>query len=116
MQIVYDDERLLTAMEELAGPRAASGGRPLPNARWLATASSRMRWRWSRRQSATHTGEWIVGGVMEHIEEAGLHSGDSACAIPPQTLSADMVAHASNADAALGDALDVRGLLNVSTR
>ena len=35
------------------------------------------------------TGESIIGGVMEHIEEAGVHSGDSACAIPPQTLSAD---------------------------
>ncbi len=34
------------------------------------------------------TGESMIGGVMEHIEEAGVHSGDSACAIPPQTLSA----------------------------
>ena len=33
-----------------------------------------------------HTGEVVIGGVMEHVEEAGVHSGDSACAIPPQTL------------------------------
>ena len=33
-----------------------------------------------------HTGEVLIGGVMEHVEEAGVHSGDSACAIPPQTL------------------------------
>ena len=32
------------------------------------------------------TGEVLIGGVMEHVEEAGVHSGDSACAIPPQTL------------------------------
>jgi carbamoyl-phosphate synthase large subunit len=34
-----------------------------------------------------HTGEVIIGGVMEHVEEAGVHSGDSACAIPPYSLS-----------------------------
>ena len=50
---------------------------------------------------------------MEHIEEAGVHSGDSACAIPPQTLSAEMVARIETQTRALADALDVRGLLNV---
>ena len=50
---------------------------------------------------------------MEHIEEAGVHSGDSACAIPPQTLSAAMVARIETQTRALADALDVRGLLNV---
>ena len=38
-----------------------------------------------------HTGEVLIGGVMEHVEEAGVHSGDSACAIPPQTLPAWVV-------------------------
>jgi len=51
--------------------------------------------------------------VMEHIEEAGVHSGDSACAIPPQTLSAETVATIERHTHALADALDVRGLLNV---
>jgi carbamoyl-phosphate synthase large subunit len=50
---------------------------------------------------------------MEHIEAAGVHSGDSACAIPPQTLSAPMVARIETRTRALADALDVRGLLNV---
>jgi carbamoyl-phosphate synthase large subunit len=59
------------------------------------------------------TGDSIIGGVMEHIEEAGVHSGDSACAIPPQTLSAEMVARIEDGTRALADALDVRGLLNV---
>src|SRR5205807_5794212 len=47
------------------------------------------------------------------IEEAGVHSGDSACAIPPQTLSAEMVERIEVQTRALADALDVRGLLNV---
>src|SRR4026208_2012663 len=38
------------------------------------------------------TGEVVIGGVMEHVEEAGVHSGDSACAIPPPTLSGGRVA------------------------
>ena len=59
------------------------------------------------------TGDSIIGGVMEHIEEAGVHSGDSACAIPPQTLSAAMVERIETQTRALADALDVRGLLNV---
>ena len=60
------------------------------------------------------TGEVLIGGVMEHIEEAGVHSGDSACAIPPPTLTAgDDRAPSRSTRAALADALDVRGLLNV---
>jgi carbamoyl-phosphate synthase large subunit len=59
------------------------------------------------------TGEVVIGGVMEHIEEAGVHSGDSACAIPPQTLDAATVATIEEHTRALAGALDVRGLLNV---
>ena len=50
---------------------------------------------------------------MEHIEEAGVHSGDSACVLPPSTLSAATVATISEYTERLADALDVRGLLNV---
>ena len=50
---------------------------------------------------------------MEHIEEAGVHSGDSACAIPPPTLSADIVATIEQYTRALAEELDVCGLLNV---
>jgi carbamoyl-phosphate synthase large subunit len=50
---------------------------------------------------------------MEHIEEAGVHSGDSACAIPPPSLTAEAVAAIERHTAALADALDVRGLMNV---
>src|SRR5919106_903392 len=58
-------------------------------------------------------GEVLIGGVMEHIEEAGVHSGDSACAIPPPTLTPPVVATIETYTRALANALDVRGLLNV---
>ncbi len=58
-------------------------------------------------------GEVLIAGVMEHVEEAGVHSGDSACALPPQTLSPQVVAELERQTAALADALDVGGLLNV---
>ena len=55
----------------------------------------------------------IVGGVMEHIEEAGIHSGDSACAIPPFSLSTDVIDQLKEQTYALAEALKVRGLMNI---
>ena len=55
----------------------------------------------------------IVGGVMEHIEEAGVHSGDSACAIPPFSLPADVIQEIKQATYAMAKHLQVRGLMNV---
>jgi carbamoyl-phosphate synthase large subunit len=55
----------------------------------------------------------IVAGVMEHIEEAGVHSGDSACCIPPHSLSADVVAEIKEAATGMAKALGVVGLMNV---
>jgi carbamoyl-phosphate synthase large subunit len=55
----------------------------------------------------------VVTGVMQHIEEAGVHSGDSACAIPPHSLSEPVVAEIERQTAALAKALQVRGLMNV---
>ena len=60
-----------------------------------------------------NSGEAIVIGVMEHIEEAGIHSGDSACALPPYSLPADIVAKLKDQTGALARALRVRGLMNV---
>jgi len=54
-----------------------------------------------------------VTGVMQHIEEAGVHSGDSACAIPPHSLSEEIVAEIERQTTALAQALKVRGLMNV---
>lgn len=59
------------------------------------------------------TGEVLIGGVMEHVEEAGVHSGDSACAIPPQTLPKWVVEVIEAYTAAIAAALDVRGPINV---
>jgi carbamoyl-phosphate synthase large subunit len=58
-------------------------------------------------------GEAIVIGVMEHIEEAGIHSGDSACALPPYSLSKEIVAELKRQTKALAAALRVKGLMNV---
>jgi carbamoyl-phosphate synthase large subunit len=58
-------------------------------------------------------GRAIVIGVMEHIEEAGIHSGDSACALPPYSLSKEMIAELKRQTKALAQALRVRGLMNV---
>jgi carbamoyl-phosphate synthase large subunit len=55
----------------------------------------------------------VVAGVMEHIEEAGVHSGDSACCIPPHSLSAEVVAEIKAAAAGLARSLGVVGLMNV---
>ena len=55
----------------------------------------------------------IVGGVMEHIEEAGIHSGDSACAIPPFSLSNDVITRLKEQTYALAGALKVLGLMNI---
>jgi carbamoyl-phosphate synthase large subunit len=53
-----------------------------------------------------------IGGVMEHVEEAGIHSGDSACSIPPYTLSDSMVDRIKTACTAMALELDVHGLMN----
>ena len=54
-----------------------------------------------------------VAGIMQHIEEAGVHSGDSACSLPPHSLSADIVAEIARQTDVLARALSVRGLMNI---
>ncbi|MFI5046567.1 MAG: carbamoyl-phosphate synthase large subunit [Acidimicrobiia bacterium] len=114
MQIVYDTQSLDAAMAELAaeGSLGREGGlsaeRPVLVDRFLEDAVEV-----DVDALRDHTGAIVIGGVMEHIEEAGVHSGDSACAIPPQTLDAATVHAIETHTRALADALDVRGLLNV---
>jgi carbamoyl-phosphate synthase large subunit len=55
----------------------------------------------------------VIGGIMEHIEEAGVHSGDSACSLPPYSLSADVIDQILVATRKLALELGVRGLMNV---
>ncbi|MGB2294196.1 MAG: carbamoyl-phosphate synthase large subunit [Candidatus Puniceispirillum sp.] len=54
-----------------------------------------------------------IAGIMEHIEEAGIHSGDSACSLPPQNLSDDILAELRRQTTALAHALGVVGLMNI---
>jgi carbamoyl-phosphate synthase large subunit len=114
MQIVYDDDGLRGAMVELAreGSLGREGGlsaeRPALIDRFLEDAIEV-----DVDALRDRTGEFLLGGIMEHIEEAGVHSGDSACAIPPPTLGPDIVATIEAHTRALAEELDVRGLLNV---
>jgi carbamoyl-phosphate synthase large subunit len=55
----------------------------------------------------------VIGGIMEHIEEAGIHSGDSACSLPPYSLSAEVIAEIRRQTEIMALDLDVRGLMNV---
>ena len=58
-------------------------------------------------------GQTFIGGVMEHIEQAGVHSGDSACSLPPYSLAPATVTELKRQSAAMADALNVVGLMNV---
>ncbi len=114
MQIVYDDDALASAMDELTvhGTLGREGGlsaeRPALIDRFIEDAVEV-----DVDALRDASGEVLIGGVMEHIEAAGVHSGDSACAIPPPTLTAAVIATIEEYTARLADALDVRGLLNV---
>jgi len=114
MQIVHDREHLARAMAELSGfgslgkEGGLSAERPVLVDRFLEAAIEV-----DVDAIRDHTGEVLIGGVMEHVEEAGVHSGDSACAIPPQTLPSWVVEVIESYASAIAHALDVRGLLNV---
>ncbi len=114
MQIVHDRNHLARAMDELAGfgslgrEGGLSAERPVLIDRFLADATEV-----DVDAIRDHTGEVLIGGVMEHVEEAGVHSGDSACAIPPQTLPAWVVEVIEAYTASIAERLDVRGLINV---
>ena len=114
MQIVHDRNHLARAMAELAdfGSLGREGGlsaeRPVLIDRFLADATEV-----DVDAIRDGDGEILIGGVMEHVEEAGVHSGDSACAIPPQTLPSWVVEVMESYTAAIAKRLDVRGLINV---
>jgi carbamoyl-phosphate synthase large subunit len=114
MQIVHDVDHLERAMKELAreGSLGREGGlsaeRPILVDHFLEDAIEV-----DVDAVRDITGEVLIGGVMEHVEEAGVHSGDSACAIPPQTLPDWVVEVIHSYAKALANALEVVGLLNV---
>ena len=114
MEIVYDDADLRRAMHELSanGTLGREGGlsseRPALVDRFLEDAIEV-----DVDALRDRTGEIFIGGIMEHIEEAGVHSGDSACAIPPPTLEPDVLATIERHTRKLAEELAVIGLLNV---
>jgi carbamoyl-phosphate synthase large subunit len=114
MQIVHDRNHLARAMDELSGfgslgkEGGLSAERPVLIDRFLASAIEV-----DVDAIRDHTGEVLIGGVMEHVEEAGVHSGDSACATPPQTLPDWVVEVITAYTESIAHRLDVRGLINV---
>ncbi|MFN0088856.1 MAG: carbamoyl-phosphate synthase large subunit [Acidimicrobiales bacterium] len=114
MEIVYDDDQLAGAMAALAGfgslgrEGGLSAERPVLIDRFLEDAREV-----DVDAIRDHTGAVVIGGIMEHVEEAGVHSGDSACVIPPPTLSADTIEVIEGYTRAIAEELDVRGLINV---
>ena len=104
MEIVYDRDALLGYMER---NRTFSEERPLLVDKFLDSAIE-------VDVDAISDGEQVViGGVMEHIEEAGIHSGDSSCSLPPYTLSDGIIKDITEKTRDLARALDVVGLMNV---
>ena len=112
MEIVYDEAALASAMGAMDAALAREGGvtkeRPVLIDRFLEDAVEV-----DVDALRDVTGDLLVCGVMEHVEEAGVHSGDSACALPPQGLEAGVVAQLEEIVAKLAHSLGVVGLLNV---
>ncbi|MGO9142214.1 MAG: carbamoyl-phosphate synthase large subunit [Streptosporangiaceae bacterium] len=104
MEIVYDDETLAAYVQRAT---EISPEHPVLIDRFLDDAIE-------IDVDALYDGtELYLGGVMEHIEEAGIHSGDSACALPPITLGHEYVALIRESTEAIARGVGVRGLLNV---
>jgi carbamoyl-phosphate synthase large subunit len=102
MEVCYDADALARS------PALNGNGRPVLVDRFLEDAVEV-----DVDALADAHGEVLVCGVMEHIEEAGVHSGDSACVLPPITLGADQVAAVGDATARLALVLGVVGIINV---
>jgi len=112
MEIVYDDESLERVVSDLGASLAREGGvsaeRPVLVDRFLEDAIEV-----DVDSIRDQTGEVLIAGVMEHVEEAGVHSGDSACALPPQTLLPEVIDRLEAHTRSIAAALSVIGLLNV---
>ncbi len=114
MTVVYDQDELAAAMSELAqfSSLGREGGlsaeRPVLVDRFLEDAVEV-----DVDSLRDRVGNWMLGGIMEHVEQAGVHSGDSACAIPPPSLSEATQQTIIAYTRRLAEALDVVGLLNV---
>jgi carbamoyl-phosphate synthase large subunit len=113
MEIVHDAAQLDRYIKRLAGTLdrpselVVSDKRPLLIDRYLSDATE------VDVDCLADGKDTFVAGIMEHIEEAGVHSGDSACSLPPHSLKADAVAELERQTRELALALHVGGLMNV---
>jgi len=107
MEIVYDSESLRDYFVRTAGEVIIEEGKPLLVDRFLDDAIE-------IDVDALFDGtELYIGGVMEHLEEAGIHSGDSSCTLPPISLGRSDIDRVRTATLAIAQGVGVRGLLNV---
>jgi len=104
MQIVYDEEDLRRYMTEAV---RVSPEHPILVDKFLEDALE------IDVDAIADAGRVVVGGVMEHVEKAGVHSGDSACALPPYSLGDDQIERIKAQTRALATELGVIGLLNI---
>jgi carbamoyl-phosphate synthase large subunit len=104
MEIVYDDSTLITYVTTVT---LASKTNPIMIDKFLDDATE-------IDVDALFDGdEMYIGGIMEHIEEAGVHSGDSACALPPITLGSEVIERIVASTRAIAEGVGVRGLINI---
>ncbi len=104
MEIVYDDDSLKTFIEKAT---QITPDHPVMIDKFLEGAVE-------IDVDALYDGEQLfLGGIMEHIEEAGIHSGDSACVIPTQSISISMLSEIKSATLKLASAIGVKGLINI---
>ena len=107
MEIVYDSDGLRAYFERIADQAIVGKGYPLLVDRFLDDAIE-------IDIDALFDGEQLyVGGIMEHIEEAGIHSGDSSCTLPPVTMSRSQIERVRKATEDIARGIGVRGLINV---
>ncbi|MBI4309405.1 MAG: ATP-grasp domain-containing protein, partial [Candidatus Omnitrophica bacterium] len=104
MRIVYDEESLKSLLDEV---HSVSRGHPVLIDKFLEDAQE------VDVDAICDGAEVFIAGIMEHIENAGIHSGDSACVLPPHTLGEDIIKTIKNHTVRLAQALKVVGLLNI---
>ncbi len=104
MEIVYDEESLIEYMHRAV---KVSYEHPVLIDKYLTEAKE------IDVDCLCDGEEVVIGGIMEHIEEAGIHSGDSACSIPPYSLPKEIIKEIAEQTKALALKLEVKGLMNV---
>ena len=119
METVFDEQQLRFYMDKAIGASDLAG-QPILVDKFLAEATecdidviADFGGRHEGTEARRHEGRAVVCGVLEHIEEAGIHSGDSACTIPPYSLPAEVIDRLKDQSRKLAEALNVRGLMNV---